>query len=107
MPLLAVLAGQDAAGRVGRCVARVDADAFEQGHMQQQGQPLAELGAPGNHYRIASFGDGRAPPYLVLPLQVAPLRLQRVAQVSPVYLQAAYRVGLTLGGSCQCHFHLF
>jgi len=65
----AVLAHEDAPFGVFRAAAFVYADALpfavEIGPAKQNGQPLFELRTPGNHHRIAPFGDGRAAFHLV------------------------------------------
>lgn len=89
---LAVLAHEDASLRIVGCVAGMDTDAFELGHVEQQGQPAPEAGRVGDHDRVAPVGDGRAACYLVARLarsQGAPRGFQRVAEVFAVYLEAA------------------
>ena len=88
----------------------MDADAFELGHVQQQGQPAPEAGRVGDHDRVAPVGDGRAPCYLVARLarpQGAPRGFQRVAEVRSVYVEAARGVVFSLFGSGQGQFHRF
>ena len=103
-------AHEDASLRVVGRVAGMDADALELGHVEQQGQPFFKLGAPSDRHGVASVGDGRAACYLVAGpawTQVAPRRLQRVAKVFAVYLEAAHGVVFSLFGSCQGQFHRF
>ena len=96
-----VLAHQDAALGIFGIVAGMDTDALEIRHAHQIWQPLLEFLRHGDEHMIGSLGDGSVPRNLsrhlathsailaVLllglqfhPLQVAPRRLQGVAEVS-------------------------
>ena len=62
MPHLAILAHEDTTRRVGGRVTHMDADALEQGDVEQQRQPLAELGARGWLYDQLSYGQDSLDP---------------------------------------------
>ena len=72
-----VLAYEDAAAGILRGVAGMDADTLAVGYVQEQWQPLLELGAPRDGYGVASCGYG-----LVLPVACGVCGwLQRVTHI--------------------------